>query len=259
MVIILTALLAGSKVLPMVDRDALELQARAEALQPRTAPARTAPPRRPPPPQRRRSAPQRGRRPPHPPARRPAPRLGRQPARSRADHHHLPRGGRAGRSGGLHRPAEQRLFAVADGQHVASLQLRRLFGRPGGCAPHFGRNVLKANTRPNFDSLYALACALPRVRRGGRGMKLLSIFGTRPEAVKLAPVLIALKGETDVMSQVCVTAQHRGLLDRGARFLRDPPGFRSCADGARPDAERFRLARDRPGSIACSPKPRPTG
>jgi hypothetical protein len=40
MVIILTALLAGSKVLPMVDRQSLELQARAEALQPRTTPAR---------------------------------------------------------------------------------------------------------------------------------------------------------------------------------------------------------------------------
>ncbi|HST37326.1 MAG TPA: hypothetical protein VLK25_11940 [Allosphingosinicella sp.] len=46
MVIILTALLAGSKVLPMVDRDALELQARAEALQPRTAPSRATPPPR---------------------------------------------------------------------------------------------------------------------------------------------------------------------------------------------------------------------
>lgn len=42
MVIVLTALLVGSKVLPMVDRDSLELQARAEALQPRTTPARPA-------------------------------------------------------------------------------------------------------------------------------------------------------------------------------------------------------------------------
>jgi hypothetical protein len=47
MVIILTALLAGSKVLPIVDRDALELQARAEALQPRATPRRAATPPRP--------------------------------------------------------------------------------------------------------------------------------------------------------------------------------------------------------------------
>jgi hypothetical protein len=41
MVVILTALLAGKAVLPQIDRNALELQARAEALQPRAAPART--------------------------------------------------------------------------------------------------------------------------------------------------------------------------------------------------------------------------
>lgn len=41
MLIILTALLAAKTVLPQIDRNALELQARAEALQPRTAPAKT--------------------------------------------------------------------------------------------------------------------------------------------------------------------------------------------------------------------------
>jgi len=45
MEIILAALLAGKTVLPVIDRNTLELQARAEALQPRTAPA--AAPRRP--------------------------------------------------------------------------------------------------------------------------------------------------------------------------------------------------------------------
>ncbi len=40
MVIILTALLAGKAVLPQIDRNALELQARAEALQPRATPVR---------------------------------------------------------------------------------------------------------------------------------------------------------------------------------------------------------------------------
>jgi len=41
MFIILTALLAAKTVLPTIDRNALELQARAEALQPRAAPAKT--------------------------------------------------------------------------------------------------------------------------------------------------------------------------------------------------------------------------
>jgi len=40
MILMVTALLAGKAVLPQIDRNALELQARAEALQPRAAPPR---------------------------------------------------------------------------------------------------------------------------------------------------------------------------------------------------------------------------
>ena len=42
MILILTALLAGKAILPQIDRNALELQARAEALQPHVSPARPA-------------------------------------------------------------------------------------------------------------------------------------------------------------------------------------------------------------------------
>ncbi|MEI7880126.1 MAG: UDP-N-acetylglucosamine 2-epimerase (non-hydrolyzing) [bacterium] len=40
------------------------------------------------------------------------------------------------------------------------------------------------------------------------------IFGTRPEAIKLAPVIQALKKAPDIRCQVCVTAQHRQMLDQ---------------------------------------------
>jgi UDP-N-acetylglucosamine 2-epimerase (non-hydrolysing) len=63
------------------------------------------------------------------------------------------------------------------------------------------------------------------MKRGGRGMKLLSIFGTRPEAVKLAPILIALKSEPQIMSQVCVTGQHRDLLDQVLAFFDIVPDY----------------------------------
>ena len=56
-------------------------------------------------------------------------------------------------------------------------------------------------------------------------MKLLSIFGTRPEAVKLAPVLLALDGEPGIVSQVCVTGQHRELLDPVLDFFCIAPDF----------------------------------
>ena len=45
-------------------------------------------------------------------------------------------------------------------------------------------------------------------------MKVLSVFGTRPEAVKMAPVVRALKETAGIESLVCVTAQHRQMLDQ---------------------------------------------
>src|ERR1700751_4670512 len=43
-------------------------------------------------------------------------------------------------------------------------------------------------------------------------MKLLFVFGTRPEAIKLAPVVRELSGRPDFHCKVCVTGQHRELL-----------------------------------------------
>ena len=44
--------------------------------------------------------------------------------------------------------------------------------------------------------------------------KVLSVFGTRPEAIKMAPVVKELEARSDIESVVCVTAQHRGMLDQ---------------------------------------------
>jgi UDP-N-acetylglucosamine 2-epimerase (non-hydrolysing) len=45
-------------------------------------------------------------------------------------------------------------------------------------------------------------------------LRILSIFGTRPEAVKMAPVVQALAHTPGITSSVCVTAQHRQMLDQ---------------------------------------------
>lgn len=45
-------------------------------------------------------------------------------------------------------------------------------------------------------------------------MKILSVFGTRPEAVKMAPIVRMLKKTANIESRVCVTAQHRQMLDQ---------------------------------------------
>jgi len=44
--------------------------------------------------------------------------------------------------------------------------------------------------------------------------KILFIFGTRPEAIKMAPLVKAFEKETSIDSKVCVTAQHREMLDQ---------------------------------------------
>lgn len=45
-------------------------------------------------------------------------------------------------------------------------------------------------------------------------LKILSIFGTRPEAIKMAPVIRELESCSDIESRVVLTAQHREMLDQ---------------------------------------------
>ena len=45
-------------------------------------------------------------------------------------------------------------------------------------------------------------------------MKLLVVFGTRPEAIKMAPVVTALKKNSEFSVKVCVSGQHREMLDQ---------------------------------------------
>ena len=44
--------------------------------------------------------------------------------------------------------------------------------------------------------------------------KVLLIIGTRPEAVKMAPVRLALEKRPEITAEICVTAQHRQMLDQ---------------------------------------------
>ncbi len=44
--------------------------------------------------------------------------------------------------------------------------------------------------------------------------KILVVIGTRPEAIKMAPLVHALRAEAKLQTIVCLTAQHRGMLDQ---------------------------------------------
>ena len=50
-------------------------------------------------------------------------------------------------------------------------------------------------------------------------IKLLAIFGTRPEAIKMAPLVQELKNRNHFNCQVAVTAQHRQMLDQVLSLL----------------------------------------
>lgn len=56
-------------------------------------------------------------------------------------------------------------------------------------------------------------------------MKVLSIFGTRPEAVKMAPIVRLLQQTPGVESRICVTAQHRQMLDQVLNLFDIKPDY----------------------------------
>lgn len=56
-------------------------------------------------------------------------------------------------------------------------------------------------------------------------MKILSIFGTRPEAIKMAPVIQQLAASENFESRVCVTAQHREMLDQMLQLFNIQPDY----------------------------------
>lgn len=55
--------------------------------------------------------------------------------------------------------------------------------------------------------------------------KVLTVFGTRPEAIKMAPLVNALKKSKKIESKVCVTAQHRQMLDQVLELFEISPDY----------------------------------
>lgn len=55
--------------------------------------------------------------------------------------------------------------------------------------------------------------------------KLLIVFGTRPEAIKMAPVVKQLSAERKLRVEVCVTAQHRRMLDQVLNLFEIVPDY----------------------------------
>jgi len=55
--------------------------------------------------------------------------------------------------------------------------------------------------------------------------KILTVFGTRPEAIKMAPLVTSLGNDSRFKSKICVTAQHREMLDQVLNLFELKPDF----------------------------------
>ena len=64
-------------------------------------------------------------------------------------------------------------------------------------------------------------------------MRILSVFGTRPEAIKMAPVVLELGRRAGMASRVCVTGQHRQMLDEVLDLFGIVPDYDLAPDGKR--------------------------
>lgn len=58
-----------------------------------------------------------------------------------------------------------------------------------------------------------------------RKIKVMTIFGTRPETIKMAPLVLELKARPEIESIVCVTAQHRQMLDQVLDAFKIKPDY----------------------------------
>jgi UDP-N-acetylglucosamine 2-epimerase (non-hydrolysing) len=56
-------------------------------------------------------------------------------------------------------------------------------------------------------------------------LRVLSVFGTRPEAIKMAPLVSALAQHAAIDARICVTAQHREMLDQVLQLFDLKPDF----------------------------------
>jgi len=56
-------------------------------------------------------------------------------------------------------------------------------------------------------------------------VKVLTVFGTRPEAIKMAPLVHALAQDGEIDARLCVTAQHREMLDQVLQLFAIVPDY----------------------------------
>lgn len=106
----------------------------------------------------------------------------------------------------------QRNFVDAFFLFIAAAALVYVFIRPGGVKQSKSENDLETKLKE----------VIP-VENGK--IRVMSIFGTRPEAIKMAPLVKALEADEGIDSVLCVTAQHREMLDQVLELFELTPKY----------------------------------
>jgi UDP-N-acetylglucosamine 2-epimerase (non-hydrolysing) len=79
-----------------------------------------------------------------------------------------------------------------------------------------------ARTTRNFQKkVYGIKVSIHNPKE----KKILIVFGTRPEAIKMAPLVLAFQKDKSFNTKVCVTAQHREMLDQVLDFFDIKPDY----------------------------------
>lgn len=73
----------------------------------------------------------------------------------------------------------------------------------------------------NFNHIYYYINGVKYMKK----MKVMTVFGTRPEAIKMAPIIKELEKREEFESRVCVTAQHRQMLDQVMEIFKIQPDY----------------------------------
>jgi len=85
--------------------------------------------------------------------------------------------------------------------------------------------MTKDHSLPALKYIMFLGSAPSTKNRIKMSIKVLSVFGTRPEAIKMAPLVHALAKAEGIEAKVCVTAQHREMLDQVLTLFEIKPDY----------------------------------
>ena len=92
------------------------------------------------------------------------------------------------------------------------------FGLSQSKSFYFTNSVINVPVRKEIDIALIMIQVISKKTKVSKEflLKVLTVFGTRPEAIKMVPLVNALKASPGIKAEVCVTVQHRSFARKGS-------------------------------------------